>query len=631
MKKILLFVPVIGCLWFPGFLISAEETAVPKVTSVTDLAFREITVRGHKELDDSIFNTTKTSVTDNYSRSRSLDKNLEGQLGIDIKNNGYPGSLATFSVRGGTANQSLVAIEDVPMNDIELGSFDLSVFPSSLFTSMEVIRDGGSSIFGPNASSGYLGLTTPDRTEKSFLRLNPGLGSYGGLDVSADAGLKCGDNFFLFPGVRYTRSKNDYPFSYNTTNSVRSNSQYTNVNFSLNAVFRNNFLKMKSFSFFNWKMVGTPGKGDGQDLKAYQENRDAFSVLKTAIYFPIYTELILSYYYSWKNIFNFSQSQYEHVQWYGKLTQEEDLQFLSAMHGLEVRYYIVESTDVGKRERLLVSPFLSLQKYLFGNALKITGKTRYDINDVYGNILTGSAGFNLKLPWKNVLRAGIGTSFREPDFSSLYTPDNPMYFYKGDPNLKPEYSLDIDAGLENNFLEPLTIQISAFQNSYKNLIVWGYYDPVNPAYSVPKNISTARYTGVEGGLEIRAVSLLKGKINYTYLLAQDQSGTNTGKILPYEPFHRLTASVDIRFWQILLSVTGHYQGIAYLKEAKEGSDVKLYNDRLTMDVFMEIMIINGLSVNASCDNLTDIRYTTYVGSWPIIGRTFKVQAAWKIE
>jgi len=107
--------------------------------------------------------------------ARDVADLLEGQAGLVITRRGGPGSSATLSVRGASANQLLVLVDGMPRNAPLTGEADLSTITTSDLERVTLLRGAASARYGPQALAGVLLIETR-------------AGGDDILDVSADAG-----------------------------------------------------------------------------------------------------------------------------------------------------------------------------------------------------------------------------------------------------------------------------------------------------------------------------------------------------------------------------------------------------------------------------------------------------------
>lgn len=98
-----------------------------------------------------------------------------------------PAGLATITMRGASASQTLVLLDGQPLADPQLGQLDLSLLPTALLGGAEVLHGGGAHLYGSGAVGGVVSLASPEAT--SPLALSTGVGAWGRGTLGATAHL----------------------------------------------------------------------------------------------------------------------------------------------------------------------------------------------------------------------------------------------------------------------------------------------------------------------------------------------------------------------------------------------------------------------------------------------------------
>jgi outer membrane cobalamin receptor len=127
------------------------------------------------------------------------------------------------------------------------------------------------------------------------------------------------------------------------------------------------------------------------------------------------------------------------------------------------------------------------------------------------------------------LRASAGTGIRPPDAFEIAFTDNP--------NLKPERSRSVDAGLEQTFgAGKFVASATAFFNRYDDLIVTVGRSLVDASRYKTDNISNARSTGLELSAHARIIHALTLRTTYTFLDTEILSVDSLARVAP-PPFN----------------------------------------------------------------------------------------------
>ncbi|WP_441003545.1 TonB-dependent receptor plug domain-containing protein [Pseudocolwellia agarivorans] len=147
-----------------------------------------MTVEG-THIENSVLMGAIPSITINKETIDALATNsiadvLRGEAGIDISQQGGAGGLTFLSIRGGDPNFVVILIDGVKVNDptnSRGGAFDLASIDPALVESIQVFYGGFSSVYGTDALSGVVSIKT-----KGF---QPGEIGQASLTVSADQSI----------------------------------------------------------------------------------------------------------------------------------------------------------------------------------------------------------------------------------------------------------------------------------------------------------------------------------------------------------------------------------------------------------------------------------------------------------
>ncbi|HUY11947.1 MAG TPA: TonB-dependent receptor [Candidatus Dormibacteraeota bacterium] len=109
----------------------------------------------------------------------SVAQALNAVPGIFITRYG-PGAGASLSMRGATADETLVLLDGIPLRGMQLGAPDLSTVSTSGIERIEVVEGGGSTLYGSGSIGGVINIiTAPRKTARAAFTT----GSFGTQDV----------------------------------------------------------------------------------------------------------------------------------------------------------------------------------------------------------------------------------------------------------------------------------------------------------------------------------------------------------------------------------------------------------------------------------------------------------------
>nr|WP_053078181.1 TonB-dependent receptor [Megasphaera cerevisiae] len=200
----------------------------------------------------------------------------------------------------------------------------------------------------------------------------------------------------------------------------------------------------------------------------------------------------------------------------------------------------------------------------------ITPSLRLDHSDLFDSQVTGNVGLlhNVHGNPKRGFKANIGTGYAEPGMGELYynwemfgaAGSHLGWYWIGNPNLKPEKSLNFDVSLEGESNKTFA-KVSLFHNEIKDyltsyftgqLIDFGYgdiyssydaasYHPMPDRIYSFRNIGKAKITGLEAEVQQKFNDHWSGKLGYTLLHAVNTSDSD----MPHKLLDRPTHKVDI--------------------------------------------------------------------------------------
>ena len=121
------------------------------------------------------------------------------------------------------------------------------------------------------------------------------------------------------------------------------------------------------------------------------------------------------------------------------------------------------------------------------------------------------------------MHGSAGPGFKAPTLSDLFFPGF------GNPELDPEKSVGVDAGVEYAFLQQAVVfDITYFHNDFDDLISF------DVTTSRPENISEAEASGIEFSATTMVDDKAEIVFSYTYMDSEDK---RTGEQLPRRPEH----------------------------------------------------------------------------------------------
>jgi outer membrane receptor protein involved in Fe transport len=536
---------------------------------------------------------------------------LRNVPGVAINRTGQMGAVTSGFIRGGNSNYNLVMIDGIPLNDFG-GGFDLAPLPTEGVEQVEVLRGPQSALYGSNAVAGAINIVTDQGEGSPHFDFSGEGGSYDTYRLTTGGeGLTDGFSW----AYNLSRVSTQGPVIDDT---YRNQTSFVSLGYSRSPrrKFIVHFFGDAGRALFPGPWGSDPydlfgGKAgipffftkQVQDLFGYQASEteqfssrfqqvSTVSVATDQFSFPVAPGSFGSSSYT-KNVrlvantrseiavsskdvfvagFEYDREQYKDTFVASPTGIPFDLPrdtyaffaenrwnpanrwFLST----GVRVDNIETGDLPADEVNAGRPFIPA-----------TSITQVDprISVAYLARQSDEGFFGMTR-----IHSSFGTGIRPPDGFELGFTDNPQ--------LKPERSISVDAGIEQRFLnDKAVIDVTYFYNRYQDQIVTlgGSFSGLSPFSSA--NLAKSRAYGIENSLRLRPLRSLEVVAEYTWLntavLALD--GT-TGVQLPFfvgEPLlrrPRSSAGYDVTWThgRLMLNSNASIRGAVLDLEPNDG-------------------------------------------------------------
>ncbi len=154
--------------------------------------------------------------------------------GVFVRSYGGDGGLRTISLRGTSAQQSVILLDGVRVGSSSAGAFDLGNIPAEAIDHVEVVRGGNSALYGASALGGVVNVVTSGGNSNiPRLRLGSSFGSFGERHLGLHYDRPLGDRVGIRFTGSYSGSNGDYPFAFDQFGSTeilrRRNADFTNL------------------------------------------------------------------------------------------------------------------------------------------------------------------------------------------------------------------------------------------------------------------------------------------------------------------------------------------------------------------------------------------------------------------
>ncbi|NBC86527.1 MAG: TonB-dependent receptor [Bacteroidetes bacterium] len=198
--------------------LAADTASTPSPHDTSDVAWQgalpNITVTATRLPTPALSSPARIAVFDSTTIAQtaagSVADLLEDRAGLYIRRYGETG-IATMSLRGTGSAQTLVLLDGQPIADPQLGQLDLSLLPSVLLRSVEVMHGPTSALYGSSGMGGAINLQTVQPSEPLVARAETFAGAFGERGGSLLAGGQRNGVSVVAAGELRT-SDNDFPY-----------------------------------------------------------------------------------------------------------------------------------------------------------------------------------------------------------------------------------------------------------------------------------------------------------------------------------------------------------------------------------------------------------------------------------
>lgn len=580
---------------------------------------------------------------------------LRAQPGLALVENGGPGKLTNIQLRGAESRHTLVLVDGFRINDTSStgGEFDFSNLALADVERIEILRGPQSALYGSDAIGGVINIITRKGRGAPRASLTMEAGSYGTFGARASVSGGTRDLSYAF-GLLGVRSQGFSAYGYRIPGLA-----------SFGPFDKDGFERLAGNARLSWRVADgveiEAGFYGGRNRSGYDAAFAGFGYLpdtpstaKADIASGFLRGVVDPAGSIWRHQLTVFGSQtrrvLDDVQLYDfgfGLTREKNrYAYLGERVGAEyqglLRLGALGSLTFGgglERESLRsvttadpASAFVvnerasyqraaynafALHQIALGDRLDLSFGVRLDQVEGVKTFVTGRATAAYRIPESGTrLRASVGTGAKAPSLYQNFSIFGPTR--NGDPALKPEESVGVDIGIDQQFLDGrLNLSATLFHNRLRNLIDFDFARGV-PGLFGPQgqyiNVARARTQGLE--LSANAVLIenyLSARASYTRLDAIDE---RTGLRLARRPAHQARLSLAFTpLPKLSIEPTLVVVGERY-SAPRQGSRLSPYA-RLDMRVSYQLNDNLGFYVRA--ENLTDVRYQE-VANYGVTGR-----------
>ncbi|WP_345796927.1 TonB-dependent receptor [Castellaniella sp. MT123] len=494
---------------FPLAVMAQSHSSNAAVPSLQDIVVTPS--RSPEPLSDVVGDVTVIGPAQLANSPGESIAQIIGQApGVQFTTSGGPQTQTSLFLRGANSSQTLVLIDGMRVTELLSGGTRLEAIDPAMVERIEILRGAASSLYGSDAIGGVINIITKKGEQDRPLSAwaNVGYGTY--------------ETFKSSMGLSGASEGWDYSFSTSAANSKGFD------------VMRRNFANNTSTDswghspdkdgYYSHGWAGTLGykwaQGHHIGLVAYNSYLHADSD-GAADNFPYATEnnvrnLVRQQAYGitstdqitriWESVLKFgwtrdsldyrrpTEGSFVHSSLKRSWSWQNNLQILPD-HRISIlaerqEQRVNSDFSYDKNERNVNTAALIYKGRL--DRFHTQASIRNDNYTDHGNQVTGSLGLDVDITDAWQVGVAGGTGFRVPTFADLYQ-DYPAAFYKGNPNLKPEKSRNVEAHIQYQN-GGTAVRLTAYQNRVRDLIA-NVSDPIT-WMTTPQNISEATLRGL---------------------------------------------------------------------------------------------------------------------------------------
>jgi len=636
-------------------LILAGQARAEEETKKYDLGKITVTPYRYEEIlaktDSSVDIITQEDIQE--SNAGKLIDVIRPATGVAVRD--YYGNGATSAVDiAGFGEQAalnvLVLVDGRRVNDVDLSGVDWNQIPLDQVERVEIIRGGAASVlYGDNASSGVINIITKksySETPKFSGQTQAGSFATFKQNLSLGWGVKDKFSYWLYGGHESTNGYRRNTFDkadnfaskieYNLTDILSSHLDYgyyassygmpsglfqhhINANGSQWARYGEDHADYRDYYLVLGNKAAFVGSGDlGVDFSYRHKNADSIfpsshndtrrNVTQTIGITPKYT--LSNSIFSRDNKFITGVDSYRVFYASDNYTSPNNtnLKNYTNIYKNSIGAYAQDELSLSQKLNLVGGYRYEAARYAF-NYNDLTGANPPQDSKLRPNMQAFNTGLVYNYKDDSSAFFNFGRSFRFPEvdeFTGLYDINFHQFL---NTNLKPQSSLNYQAGLRHKFNGVLNGSFSLFRMNVKDYI---YYNPVGGAtgFGENENYDKSVHQGVESSAEAKLSDSVTLTGNYTFTDARFIGGIYGSNEIPMVARHKAGAGLKFLLpGNITFNINDTYVGRRYLIN-DEANAVSRLNGYMITDTNIAWRS-KGLQVSLGVGNIFNKKYSEY--------------------
>ncbi len=456
MKKVSVFLLLV-C---PIFLFGQKDRLESNIEEIVIQENRLITP--FKESSRSIQIIDRNQIE--QAAAKDIAELLQLVAGVDVRQRGVHGVQSDIGIRGGTFEQTLILVNGIKLIDPQTGHHNMNVPVNiNVIERIEILKGPAARIYGQNGFSGAINIVTkrPDKNELSF---GVQYGEHNTLGLSITENIITENSSHLLSLNR------------NTSDGYRFNTDYKVENILYQGNIKTGKNDLTLSIGHSWRNFGANG------FYASPDFMDQYEEVTTTLASLQYKFEAGGWFVTPRVSYRKNQDDYVFVRdnpaIYQNIHQSDNLLLeLNARKinkwgtlgvGGEFNKILMESTNLGDRDREVYSLFVEQRFHLLDDKLDITPGVSFSAYSDFDNrFFPGiDIGYTMSSEWKAFFNYGI--TYRVPSYTDRFYQD-PVNL--GNPDLEPEEAATYELGTTYS-KNGLLVQASYFYRDGTDLIDW---------------------------------------------------------------------------------------------------------------------------------------------------------------
>ena len=551
-------------------------------------------------------------------------------LYISSKNG--PFDYVDVSFQGSRTSDVLWLVDGIRINNrLYAGTTPLDTLPASMVDHIEIIQGGQALFYGTEAAAGAINIITKDFSATPDGALTIGADSNTGRHVDGYFRDTLGKNEFViygsadqsngyrpFPKADYQPSDTDHNRGYRVFTMGAKYGYNLADDLRMSAAFEHNDAKL---DYAYTQLVATAFNERNESLLSYKVDYTPSDIVQ--LYVKGYYHWWDSHFTEFDNVIGSPGTLTvidNHDYWGFEDRGVNAMAKVRLMPGLDsIVGYDLQNYS-GRDAVLLIEPQTETVHAIFGQLrmLDLIPRAdlgfgfRYNMPSIGQSAFVWNASGQYNVTDHFYLKGEVGTSFRLPSAEELFANDPNDEL--GNPNLKPESSLDAAASIGGDVQVgvPVSWRITGFHRRIKNLIDYETFNAVTNQDvfgNVPGDVTTQ---GFEVMLTAPLSMDLSGNADFTYSQSRESGSDLQFKRIPETLFK---AGLDYHPMNIPFGASAELEHVGNLYDTVSGGVGRVGYGNYTIlnigaRVFLGAMRQNRLGVNL--DNVFDTAYASHL-------------------